>query len=75
MALKVGGTVLSVVNACLDMYYAYSTVYVLQSLFLVTTVLLVLKLLVMVILGQYYFTQHVRNFKLNMHEDRNKQHE
>jgi len=54
---------IALLNSVLDILYAYTTVYVLEGIFILTCVFLLVKLVVMIILGQCYYTKYVRNIK------------
>lgn len=46
--------------------YAYTTLYSVESIFLFTCVLIVLKIIIVVCLGQYFYTKYVRNHRMEM---------
>ena len=57
---------LALVNSALDILYAYTTIYVLEAMFIATCVLVVVKVLITMCIGQMYYTKYVRNYKLGM---------
>lgn len=65
-SLNVVGAVAALANAALDVIYAYRTRYVLASIFQLTCVFLVLRVLATVAAGQYYYTKLVRNYRPSM---------
>lgn len=64
--LKAGAAGLALLNCVLDILYAYKTIYVLQTIFIITCVLLGIRLLMVLAVGQYYYTVYVSNHKADL---------
>ena len=60
--------IIALCNASLDILYAYTTIYVIQSMFFLTCALLLLRLLISTIIGQVYYTKYIRNYKVGLKE-------
>jgi len=65
---KMGVACLALLNCVLDILYAYKTTYVMQTIFLITCVLLGVRVLTVFAVGQYYYTVFVRNYKPDLSE-------
>jgi hypothetical protein len=59
---KIGAACLALLNCVLDILYAYKTIYVMQKIFVVTCVMLGVRILGVFALGQYYYTVQVRRY-------------
>jgi hypothetical protein len=59
---KIGAACLALLNCVLDILYAYKTIYVMQKIFVVTFVMLGVRILGVFALGQYYYTVQVRRY-------------
>lgn len=59
-------SVVAVLNNALDILYAYSTIYVSQSIFFFTCALLLIRVVGAIIISQYYYDREVRKHKFGM---------
>jgi hypothetical protein len=62
------GAFLSLFNAGIDIAYVYRTTYVLKLLFTITCAFLVIRIVITLLIGQYYYTKFVRNYRPGMSE-------
>lgn len=53
-------------NQVLDIVYAYKIEYVLKIVYIVTCLALVLRFLMTLSIGQYYYSFYVRNYRTNL---------
>lgn len=62
------GAFLSLFNAGIDIAYVYRTTYVLKLIFTITCAFLVIRIVITLLIGQYYYTKFVRNYRPGMSE-------
>ena len=67
-AFKYCAACLSLVNCVLDIVYAYNTTYVIPTIFLATLALILVKVVFVIGVGQYYYHIFVRMYKPNLGE-------
>ena len=66
MFIKGCGAILSLLSVASDIIYAYKSPYANSLIFKLTCGVLGLRLLVTILIGQYYYSRYVRNWKPNM---------
>lgn len=59
-------SVIAVLNNSLDVLYAYSVVYVSQTIFFATCALLLIRIIGAVSVAQFYYNKYVKNFKFGL---------
>jgi len=60
------GACSALLNAVLDIVYAYKTPYVMKMIFLLTCVFILVRVVFTFVMGQYYYTKYVRQYKPNL---------
>lgn len=65
---KLCAACLSLINCVLDIVYAYNTAYIIKMIFLITLGLILLKIIFVVSVSQYYYQIFVRNYKPSLGE-------
>jgi len=64
----------ALVNVILDIFYAYTTSYTIKMIFIITCGLILTRIIVIFLVGQFYYSKFVRNYRPNMShavEDKN----
>ena len=61
------GACSALLNAVLDIVYAYKTPYVMKMIFLLTCVFILVRVVFTFVIGQYYYTKYVRQYKPNIY--------
>ena len=59
-------SVIALLNNVMDILYAYSTIYVSQTIFFATVVLLLIRVIGAISIAQHYYNKQVVNYKFGM---------
>ena len=60
------GSLAAIANVVLDVFYAYTTTYSVKMIFLLTCILIGVRILVIFLVGQCYYGKFVRRYRLNL---------
>ena len=61
------GACAALLNAVLDIVYAYKTTYVMKMIFLLTCAFILVRIVFTFVMGQYYYTKFVRQYRPNLY--------
>ena len=64
--VNVIGAFAALINVILDIFYAYTTTYMIKMIFLITCGLILVRIIVIFLVGQCYYRKFVRNYRPNL---------
>jgi len=64
--INVIGAFAALMNAGLDIVYAYKISFSLKLMYIMVCIFLVLRIVVTLGFGQYYYSKYVRNYRVNL---------
>ena len=65
-SINLFGAFAALVNVILDVFYAYTTTYTIKMIWMITCILIVVRILVIFLVGQCYYRKFVKNYRPNM---------